>query len=107
MYSMLCSKRYVPVTSTFNAPFSYGSNYTAYKKNRLLYKQYVEKNPTKPVCNTPTPMANYTSYALKQGIQNGCMYQQIYCVGCTKDGVQMTGLAKNSNVWVGASPYDP
>ena len=101
MYNMLCSKRYVPVQSTFNAPFSYGSNYAAYKKNRLLYKQYVEENPTKPVCNTPTPMANYTSYALKHGIQKGCMYQQIYCVGCTKDGVQMTGLAKNSNVWVG------
>jgi hypothetical protein len=107
MYSMTCSKRYIPVTSTYNAPFSYGSNYTSYKRNRLLYKQYVAANPTKPVCNTVTPKARYASFALKQAIQSGCMNQQSYCVGCTKDGVQMTGLEKNSNVWVGVNPYNP
>jgi len=100
MYSMSCTKSYVPVTSSYNAVFTYGGNYTAYKKNRLLYKQYVVDHPTKPVCNTSTPKATYLSYELKQGIQKGCMNQQIYCTGCTKNGVQMTGLAKNSNVWV-------
>lgn len=97
MYSM-CTYKYIPVASDYNAVFTYGGNYTAYKKNRLLYKQYVAANPTKPVCNA-TPKAIYASFALKQGIQSGCMNQQIYCVGCTKNGVQMTGLAKNSNVW--------
>ena len=104
MYSMF---KYVPVTSEYNAVFTYGGNYTAYKKNRLLYKQYVAANPAKPVCNTSTPKARYASFALKQGIQSGCMNQQIYCVGCTNNGTQMTGLAKNSNVWVGVNPYDP
>jgi hypothetical protein len=103
MYNMSCKKSlYVPVSSSYTAPFttSCGSSYTTYKKNRILYNQYVAANPTTPVCNTSTPTARYLSYELKQGIQQGCMNQQIYCVGCTKDGVQMTGLAKNSNVWV-------
>ena len=107
MYSLTCSYKYVPVASNYNAVFTYGGNYTAYKKNRLLYKQYTLDHPDKPVCNTSTPKARYASFALKQGIQSGCMNQQIYCVGCTKNGVQMTGLAKNSNVWVGVAPLQP
>jgi hypothetical protein len=91
---------YVPVASPYQATFNYGGNYTAYKKNRLLYHQYVSENPTKPVCNTTRPSATYPSYAWKQGIQKGCMYRQIYCVGCRKNGVEQTGLAKNSNVWI-------
>lgn len=94
MYSM-----YVPVTSTYNAVFTYGGNYTNYKKNRLLYQQYASSNPTKVVCNA-TPTAIYPSYALKQGVQKGCMYRQMYCIGCTKNGIERTGLQKNSNVWI-------
>lgn len=108
---MACIKSYVPVYqgnglngsksgSSLNAPFSiYGSNYTAYKRNRILYKQYLSANPTKIVCNSDKPSATYTSYALKQGIQSAC--KDTYCSGgCYNNKGESTGLSKNSNVWV-------
>lgn len=106
---MACIKSYVPVyqgnglntgKTPLNAPFSiYGSNYTAYKRNRILYKQYLTANPTKQVCNSVKPGATYASYALKQGIQSAC--KDTYCSGgCYNNKGESTGLSKNSNVWV-------
>jgi hypothetical protein len=104
----LCKSKYVPVYTSnglntgktpLNAPFSYGSNYTTYKKNRVLYQQYVNANPSKKVCNSDKPSATYTSYALKQGIQSAC--KDRYCLGgCYNNKGESTGLEKNSNVWI-------
>lgn len=111
MYNMSCIKSiYVPVytsnglnsgTTPLNASFSicYGSNYTAYKKNRVLYQQYLNANPTKKICNTSKPNATYLTYELKQGIQQACKNR--YCSGgCINNKGESTGLAKNSNVWI-------
>jgi hypothetical protein len=106
---MECIKSYVPVyqgnglntgKTPLNASFSIcGSNYTAYKRNRILYKQYLSANPTKQICNSNKPSATYTSYALKQGIQSAC--KDTYCSGgCYNNKGESTGLSKNSNVWV-------
>jgi len=106
----LCKSKYIPVYTSnglntgktpLNAPFSicYGSNYTAYKRNRVLYQQYVNANPIKKVCNSDKPSATYTSYALKQGIQSAC--KDRYCLGgCYNNKGESTGLEKNSNVWI-------
>jgi hypothetical protein len=76
-----CNSKYVPVYNEKCAPFTicYGSNYTTYKKNRLLYQEYLNTNKT-----------TYKSYALKQGIQHACNYKY-YLNQCT---------VKNSNRWV-------
>jgi hypothetical protein len=108
MYNMACIKSYVPVyqgnglntgKTPLNASFSiYSSNYTAYKRNRTLYNQYLIVNPTKQICNSEKPTATFTSYALKQGIQSAC--KDTHCSGCYNNKGESTGLSKNSNVWV-------
>jgi hypothetical protein len=50
------------------------SDYIRLKKDRLLYGRYA--NPSITVC---TFQPRYTSYELKQSMERGCFYDQVYC----------------------------
>ena len=61
-------------------PLLVASDYIKLKKDRLLYYQYIDKNPTITVCNKNiSQKINYTSYQLKQSIERGCWYDKVYC----------------------------
>jgi hypothetical protein len=73
-----------------NIPFSIGngSDYVAFKRNRILYQQYALDNPKAVICNTSTPLGQYLSYSLKQSIHQGCMDKRNYCLEqCTVENV--------------------
>jgi len=61
-------------------PLLVASSYIQMVKNRILYQQYKKANPTLLVCNKKISQPNrYRSYQLKQSIERGCWYDQIYC----------------------------
>jgi len=70
-----------PLPELLNPPPLLGaSDYTRLKRNRALYQQFKDKNPTIEVCNKNiSQKINYTSYQLKQSIERGCWYQTVYC----------------------------
>ena len=75
---------------SMDIPFSIGngSDYTAFKRNKILYSQYVLDNPKAKICNTAVRKGQYLSYALKQEIHHGCMDRQNYCLKqCDTNGV--------------------
>lgn len=62
-------------------PLLVASSYIQFKKNYILYQQYKEKNPGVAVCNkkySPNKI-QYRSYQLKQSIERGCWYNELYC----------------------------
>jgi hypothetical protein len=62
-------------------PALVASDYIRLKKDRLLYCQYKSVNPTIEVCNKTESLLQprYKSYQLKQSIERGCFYDQVYC----------------------------
>jgi hypothetical protein len=63
-------------------PLLVASSYIQLVKNRTLYQQYRTANPTLVVCNKKISQPiRYRSYQLKQSIERGCWYDQLYC-GC-------------------------
>ncbi len=72
---------YCPLPELANPPpLLVASDYTRLKKNRILYEQYKNKNPTVEVCNkNKSQKIYYNSYQLKQNIEKGCLFEQVYC----------------------------
>ena len=62
-------------------PALVASDYIRLKKDRLLYCQYTTANPSITVCNKNDSLLQprYKSYQLKQSIERGCFYDQVYC----------------------------
>ena len=64
-------------------PALVASDYIRLKKDRLLYSQYTTANPSITVCTFKTKESlnqpRYKSYQLKQSIERGCFYDQVYC----------------------------
>lgn len=62
-------------------PALVASDYIRLKKDRLLYYQYKVKNPAIAVCNKNESLLQpqYKSYQLKQAIERGCFFDQVYC----------------------------
>jgi hypothetical protein len=59
---------------------SNASNYIHVKKNRILYRQYVEKNPEYTVCNNNILTGKYPSYDLRLQVKKGCLWNQKVCL---------------------------
>ena len=70
-----------PLPELENPPPALGaSDYTRLKKDRILYYQYMDKNPTLAVCNSKKSIKKtYKSYQFKQSIERGCFFDQVYC----------------------------
>lgn len=77
---MSCPSAFCPVsTKVFNYPtICNASNYTALKRNRILYQQYTRFNPY-VVCSI-NPTAHYPSYELRRQILCGCLFNKRICL---------------------------
>jgi hypothetical protein len=55
------------------------SDYTKFKRDLILYHQFVDKNKTSIVCEV-NPNAKYKSYELRNNILWGCLYNKRVCL---------------------------
>jgi len=71
-----------PLPELENPPPALGaSDYIRLKRDRTLFYQYMDKNPTIKVCNKNESLLQprYKSYQFKQSVERGCFYDQVYC----------------------------
>lgn len=76
---MSCPSASCPVsTKVYNSTICNASNYTALKRNRILYQQYTHFNPY-VVCGI-NPTARYPSYELRKQTLYGCLFNKRICL---------------------------